>query len=743
MARTTYNSQNSGKTKPAKKKKKSGAKRVVGRVLIAVLVVVLLLISIIAGAVVGFVDNSMDLIANEYNLDFTSIIYYVDSESNQARELDRVHRAENRVWVDIENVSVNLPNAFIAIEDERFREHSGVDFKRTMGAFMQWMTGKDSYGGSTITQQLIKNITGDNDRSPTRKVQEIIRAFNLEKKMSKDQIIEMYMNTIYFGEGCHGIQTAANHYFNKNVSQLNLEECAALAAIVKAPSTYNPVKNPQNNKDRRHVILNKMVELEMISQEECDAAKSRELVLRVGATEKNAALNADVKSYFVDAVIEDVIADLMEKENLTESEATNRLYTGGFKIYSTYDPKVQNAIDDIYKSASNFPNSKVQSAMVVMDPYTGHIKGMAGGVGEKTVPRGLNRATQSKRQPGSSFKPVAVYAPAIEYNVVTPATLVNDAPLTIGDWSPKNSGGGYMGMMTVRRAIEKSQNIPAVKVMRELTPEKSYDFLTQKLGFTTLVDNETRNGKEITDKTLSSALGGLTDGVTVEEMTGAYATFVNSGMYNKPVTYTKVIDASGRVILENKVQNQRAMSKETAYLMTNMLSGVTARGTGTGAKVSGVFTAGKTGTTNSNKDRWFMGFTPNYVAGVWMGYDIPKSMSGSNFCTTIFRKVMTAAHEGIEEKTISAPSGVIKRTVCQETGKIASSACVSTVTDYFKDGTQPMKYCSPEEHIVEEVPPEGEGVIDGEASIPDDGSTQNEAATPGVEASESDVESAE
>ena len=739
MARTTYNNQNGGKRT---KKKKTKNKYLIRRIILGVLIVCLLMVSVLAGAIVGFVDNSMDLIAEEYNLDFTSIIYYVDEETNQAKELDRVHRNENRVWVDIEDMTENLPNAFIAIEDERFREHSGVDVKRTFGAFLQWMMGKDSYGGSTITQQLVKNITGDKDRSPTRKIQEIIRAMNLEKKMSKDQIIEMYMNTIYFGEGCHGVQVAANHYFSKKTADLTLEECASLAAIVKAPTTYNPVTNYENNKERRNVILNKMAELGMISEDERDAAKAKETALKVGGT-NDEEVNIDVKSYFVDAVVDDVIHDLMEKENLTESEATNKLYTSGFKIYSTYDPNVQNAIDKVYLNTSNFPNSSVQSAMVVMDPYTGHIKGMAGGVGKKTVARGLNRATQSKRQPGSAFKPVAVYAPAIEYNVVTPATLVNDVALTIGDWSPKNSGGGYMGMITVRTAVEKSRNIPAVKVLRELTPEKSFAFLTQKLGFTTLVENETRNGKQVSDKNLSTALGGITDGVTVEEMTAAYSAFINSGMYNKPVTYTKVIDSNGRVVLENKVQNKRAMSKQTAYLMTNVLSGVTTRGTGTGAKVANVFTAGKTGTTNSNKDRWFMGMTPNYVAGVWMGYDQPKSMSGSNFCTSVFKKVMTEIHKNVEEKTIQMPDGVIKRTICQDTGKIASDDCVSTVTDYFKEGTQPMKYCSPDEHIVEE-PTETDGdVIDGEATAPGDGSVQNGAATPGSEATESDSESEE
>ncbi len=739
------------KTGNKSKKKKGRAGKIIFRCFIAIVIVILLLASVILGALVGFVDNSMDLIAKEYNLDFTSFILYEDDSGNMV-ELDSVHRNENRIWVDIEDVCYHLPNAFIAIEDERFRDHGGVDIKRTLGAFSQWVMGRDSYGGSTITQQLIKNITGDNDRSPTRKVQEIVRAINLERKMSKDEIIEMYMNTIYFGEGCHGIQVAANHYLSKNVSELNLEECASLAAIVKAPTTYNPVSNYENNKERRDVILNKMAELNMITESERDEAKSKETEVKIGEI-TNDVKKEDIKSYFVDAVVKDVIRDLMKAENLTEGEATNRLYTGGFKIYSTYDPKVQEAIDKVYNDPKNFPNGQVQSAMMVMDPYTGHVKGMAGGRGEKTVARGLNRATQSVRQPGSAFKPVAVYAPAIEYGVVTPATLINDAPLKIGSWNPKNSGGGYKGMMTVRSAIEKSQNIPAIKVLRELTPERSFSFLTKKLGFTTLVENETRNGELVTDQTLSSALGGLTDGVTVAEMTAAYAPFVNSGMYNKPVTYTKVIDSNGMIVLENKVQNKRAMSEETAFLMANMLSGVTTRGTGTGAKIPDIFTAGKTGTTNSNKDRWFVGFTPNYVAGVWMGYDTPKAMSGSNYCTTIFKKVMTEIHEDVKVKTITQPSGVVRRTVCQATGKIASKNCSSTVTEYFKEGTQTMKYCSSQHSSENSETTESEGstttgnqggnVIDGNSTQSGGGNIKNEAATPGSEATESDDESAE
>lgn len=697
MAKNTY--KNGTEPVKNKKRKKKKGKKVFGRILIVLLIVFALVASVVAGAAVGFIDNSMDLIAEEYNLDFSSIIYYIDEESGQPVELDRLHRTENRVWVDIDKVPEHLVNAFIAIEDERFREHKGVDLKRTFGAFLQYITGNDSYGGSTITQQLIKNITGDKDRSPTRKIQEMVRAINLEKKMSKDQIIEMYMNTIYFGSGCHGVQTAANYYFSKDVQDLTLEQCASLAGIVKAPTTYNPSTNAENNKERQEVILTKMAKLGYISQKECDDAKAKNLNVKIGKNKQDAG-TSKIQSYFVDAVISDVVQDLMEKENLTEGEATNRLYTGGFKIYSTLDPKVQNAIDDVYQDLSNFPGgngNKPQSAMVVMDPYTGQIKGLAGGNGKKTVNRGFNMATQAKRQPGSAIKPLAVYAPAIEYNVVTPATIVNDSKLKIGDWEPKNSGGGYKGKLSVRRHLELSRNIPAVKVMRELTVDKAFDFMTKNLGFTTLVAGETRNGELITDKSLSMSLGGLTDGVTVEEMTAAYATFVNAGKYNTPTTYTKVIDANGKIVLEKKVKDKRAMSAQTAFIMQNMLTGVIKSGTGTSASLGSIYAGGKTGTTNSNKDRWFVGFTPNYVAGVWMGYEIPKAMSGGNVCPTIWKKVMQVIHEGETIKTIEEPKGLVKRTVCQNSGRVASSFCSTTRVDYFKEGTQPMKYCSSHE----------------------------------------------
>lgn len=731
MATRTYKRGTTPENKKKKGKKRTKISAVFKRILVVLFVILALVASVVAGAFVGFVDNSMDLIAEENNLDFSSIIYYIDKDSNQPVELERLHRTENRIWVDIADIPENLTNAFISIEDERFRQHSGVDLKRTFGAFLGYITGNDSYGGSTITQQLVKNITGDKDRSPTRKIQEMIRAINLERKMSKDQIIEMYMNTIYFGGGCHGVQTAANYYFSKDVKDLTLEQCASLAGIVKAPTTYNPATNYENNKARQEVILNQMAKQGYISQQECDSAITKDLNIKVGKSQQNES-TSKVQSYFVDAVISDVVEDLMEKENLTEGDATNRLYTGGFKIYSTIDPKVQNAIDEVYQNMSNFPGSagnKPQSAMVVMDPYTGHIKGMAGGNGKKTVNRGFNMATQAKRQPGSSIKPLAVYAPAIEYNVITAATLVNDAPLKIGNWEPKNSGGGYKGKLTVRRNIELSRNIPAVKVMRELTVDKAFDFMTEKLGFTTLVAGEKRNGQElITDKSLSMALGGLTDGVTVEEMTAAYATFVNAGQYNEPTTYTKVIDSSGKVVLEKKLKNKRAMSAETAYIMQNMLTGVVKSGTGTSASLGDIYAGGKTGTTNSNKDRWFMGFTPNYVGGVWMGYEIPKPMSGGNACPGIWKAVMKKIHEGETIKTIEKPDGVVSRTICQISGRVSSKSCGTTRVEYFKEGTQPMKYCS--SHAM------GGAISDGNEIVVPEQTNPSGTPKPGTDAGE-------
>lgn len=732
------------KTRPKKKKPSIG--KVLKKIVFVLCIVVVLLASVIAGAAFGFIDNSTDLIAQEYNLELASIVYYMD-ENGQAVEYDRMHADQNRIWVDLENTPEMLSKAFIAIEDERFMEHHGVDWKRTASAVIGYLfKGNDSHGGSTITQQLIKNITGDNERSPIRKIQEIVRALNLEKKMSKDEIIEMYMNTIYLGQGCHGVQTASNIYYSKDVSKLSLAECASIAGITQYPSKYDPLINYEAHKNKQELVLAKMLELGYISQEEHDAAVNEPLKLIKGTAKVE---SSNIQSYYTDQIIIDVMNDLMTKNKMTESDATKALFKGGLKIYANVDPKVQSAMESVFTNEKNFPGSgenKPQSAMVVMDPYTGQVKGIVGGRGEKIGNRVLNRATQTLRQPGSTIKPLAVYAPGIEYGVITPATVVHDSPLTIGNWTPQNADGSFMGPITARVALEKSRNLAAVRVLDKVGVDRSFDFMTKKLGFTTLVSSEKRADGEVhTDKYLSSlGLGGLTDGVSVLEMTAAYSSFVNSGIYTTPTTYTKVVDANGRVILENKPQTVRAMSETTAYSMVQMMTGVVTYGTAAGTAPAGIFAGGKTGTSDDYVDRWFAGFTPNYVGVVWFGYDSPKSTSGMGSPSpNVWKQVMTTIHKGETIKTIPVPDGMVARTICQESGRIASDTCTNLRTEYFKSGTQPNSFCSshgeditPEDEIDETIENEDAGLNEtapgsGTHNPPAEGESANPTISPG------------
>lgn len=689
--------------KPTQKKRKKGG--TLKRIFLVILIIAVVMTSVVAGAFLGFVDNSTDLIAREYNLDFSSMIYYIDEETNEPKEIDRLYSEQNRIWVDIENTPPLLRDAFVAIEDERFDSHNGVDWKRTFSAVITYFfKGNKSHGGSTITQQLIKNVTGEDERSPIRKVQEIIRALNLEKKMSKDDIIEMYMNTIYLGQGCHGVQAASNVYFSKDVSELTLAECASIAGITQYPSKYDPILNYEEHKKKQELVLDKMLELGYITEEECTSAKAEELKLIKGTAKTD---GTKIQSYFIDQVVIDVMNDLMTKRHMSESAATKLLFKGGLKIYTTMDPKVQESMEKVFTNNANFPGANgengPQSAMIVIDPYTGHIKGVVGGRGEKTGNRVLNRATQTIRQPGSAIKPVSVYAPAIEYGVITPATIVDDSPLKIGDWSVRNADGNFMGKITARVALEKSRNVPVVRILDKMGVDKSFDFLTNNLGFTTLVSSEKRADGEIySDKYYSClGLGGLTDGISVKELAAAYCSFVNSGIYTKPISYTKVIDSSGKIILENKPESHQAMSKETAYSVANMMTGVITSGTGTGARLANpaIMAGGKTGTTTNDVDRWFAGFTPNYVGVVWFGYDIPKNMSGlGNPCVSNWKKVMDLIHIEEEIDTIVIPNNSVSTRVCQISGKIATGKCTNTRYDYFKSGTQPVSFCTSHEN---------------------------------------------
>lgn len=673
------------------KKKKSGKKNVfLAKLRVAVIILVCVLVVVCLGVGAGMYAavaqeiDDLDFEGIAYN--FSSIVYANDADGN-AIEVEYLHDDGNREWIDPELIPDVAREAAVAIEDERFYKHQGVDIKRTAGAVLGWVkskiTGKaPTYGGSTITQQVIKNITQEKDRTVTRKVKEMMRAIAFERRFTKDEILSTYLNIAYFGNQCYGIEAASKMYFSKNALELTLPEAAMIVGITQAPTRYDPFRNPESSKEKRDLVLMKMYELEKISEEEYNAAVSSGL----GVNDSRRSLGGLVYSYFVDQVINDVIADLQNEKGYSQTFATQQIFGGGLKIYTTMDPIVQDSIESIYENKANFGGA--QSAMVVMDPYTGEIKGMAGGVGVKNESRGLNRATQSRRQAGSSVKPLSVYAPSLENKKITAATIITDSPITIGDWSPKNSYTGFKGDMSVRRAIEISANIPAVKTLQTLGIENSYKFMTQKLGFTTLTEN---------DKNLSAlGLGGMSYGVSPKEMAAAYAVFPNKGVYITPHTYTKVLDGSGKVLLEKKPTSTRALSEANAFIMTSFLKDVVngSAGTGRSARFSGMTSYGKTGTSNDNKDKWFCGFTPYYVGAVWYGYDTDRSVGGTNIATQVWRKVMEKIHNGMPEKSIDQPDSVTAVSVCQLTGKLSSSGCGHAKTEYFAKGTLPTKYCN-------------------------------------------------
>lgn len=612
-----------------------------------------------------------------FDMRLSSTIYYADKYGNLV-EYEQFKSSEKRIWVDIENVPKDMQHAFVSIEDERFYSHGGVDLKRTLGAAINvFIKGDSSYGGSSITQQLVKNITKDNERTSARKLREITRAIVLESKMDKDQILEMYMNSIYLSQGVHGVQAAANVYFGKNVSELSLAECACIAGITQYPTTYDPIVNPKNNKKKQLVVLGKMLELGYINNEQYNKAASEELKFK-DPGEFTDEFTDDQRSYFADYIFEQAKADLMKEFDYTEQFAEDLLCNGGLKIYSTVDLKIQKLMEDYYEDDSNFPSlgasEPPQSAMVVMEPSTGEIKGMVGGIGEKDGLRVLNRASMSKRQPGSSIKPIAVYAPALEENVINLSSYIGNAPLKIGSWTPKNSNGKYATYVPVKTAVAWSYNIPAINTLEELGIDVSFDYMKNKLHIDSIVDSVTRNGKEYSDKNLSSlALGGLTDGVTPLEMTAAYSTLANGGVYIEPTSYTKIYDRNGRLFYEKKQHKNKVFSEETAFLMHQLLFGVTSQGTAAGSKIGENDTCGKTGTTDNNKDKWFMGYTPHYCAGVWFGFDKPRVIStGTNPSITIWKNIMQKIHEDLKGETFDVPDGIVKAKVCPYTGMYES-----------------------------------------------------------------------
>ncbi len=700
-------------TKKKIKKPLSKKKIILGTIAAIVLAFV---VWILVGVDFGFISS-----VDKLSLNLMSVVYGRD-DKGEFTEFEYISSGEKRVWASYDEISEDYKDAFVAIEDERFYKHHGIDIKRTTGAVLNELFGKSTYGGSTITQQLVKNITGDKERSYVRKFREIIRALVLETKLSKDEILEMYMNSIYLGEGCYGVEAASNFYFGKSADELSLAQCACIAGITQYPSKFDPLLDPEANKDKQILVLSKMLEHEYITQEEYNEAVAEELDFS-NAGKKKVLSN---QSYFVDQVIEDVIADLQSEKGYSETVATQMVYGGGLKIYSTVNPKVQNAMEEVFENEANYPKTsgdvKPEAAMVVSDVTTGEVVGIIGGRGEKTQDRVLNRATHTNRQPGSSIKPVAVYAPALDTGVITNATVINDEAVSYGSWSPKNYYDGFYGNMTVRRAVELSSNIPAVKVLDDLGVSRSYDYMKNRLHFSTVVDGEKKGNKVYTDKNLSSlALGGLTNGLKVIELNAAYNTIANSGIYMEPITYLKVLDAEDKVILEKDQKVNSAFREDTAYLTTQLLKSVVDYGTGVGAKISGMDTCGKTGTTDDDYDRWFAGYTPYYTGTVWFGYDTPKTVvvSGANPALTLWKKVMTKVHSGLASKTFTRPSNVQSAYICTESGELAGEECKS-VLEYFAKGKAPSGYCDGTKHKVEEEEnTEGEEGMEGEENTGD------------------------
>ena len=620
-----------------------------------------------------------------FTLDQTSVIYYEDPKTGQDVVLRKLYGGANRTWVKYEDIPKNLIHACIAIEDKRFEDHQGVDWVTTLKACVKMFLGRGEAGGSTITQQLVKNITGRDEVTVRRKLVEIFSALELEKKYTKKQIMELYLNVIALGENCEGVESASQVYFGKSVSELDLAECAALIGITNNPSIYDPYINADKNKERQVIILDQMLEQKYIMQEQHDTAVAEELVLHNASGE--ASGDEDYYSYFEDQVINDVVRDLSEKTGYDQTIVRKMLMTGGYKIYSTLNPDVQAAVEEVYQNLDNIPNTassqQLQSGIVIIDNKTGDVVAVAGGVGEKQGSLILNRATQSYLSPGSTIKPVSVYAPALELGLITPATVMDDTPYSFTDarhW-PKNSDSIYRGLMNINEAVGLSINTIPVKLVAQMTPEYSFEFAKEKMGLSTLVSSYVNAaGDTFSDVDLAPlAMGGLTRGVTVKAMAQAYATFANEGVYREARTYTKVVDSDGKVVLDNTQQSHVAMKDMTAWYITYMLENTVESGTGTAAQIANMTVAGKTGTTTSDFDRWFAGYTPYYTGVVWCGYDDPEEVvltdSSTNPAIVLWQKVMEQVHDGLPNKEFNKPTNVVECTVCRDSGLLMTDAC--------------------------------------------------------------------
>ncbi len=646
--------------------------------------------------------NSSDIVENIKNLEInmTSIIYVKD-KNGKWQEYQRLHGNENRIWVPIENVPQNLIDAFVSIEDERFYTHTGVDWKRTTGAFLNSIPGVELYstrqGGSTITQQLIKNLTDDKEKSATRKLREITRALSIEKMLSKDEILEAYLNTISLGSDICGVQVASNYYFNKDVSELSLVECAALAAITKNPSLYNPDRYPEKNKERRLNVLKKMLELGKITMQEYGDNYDKDIVI-----DKSQESNFEIpiNNYFVDTLIDQIIEEFAEKYKCSSETASSMLYNGGYKIYSSLNTDVQDIMEDIYGNVNKYFSQRsklnkskhVESAMTIMD-YSGHIVGLVGGTGKKTINRGINFAT-SPRQPGSTMKPLGVYSQLIDKGTINYSSIYTDTPLDNyygnGKKGPKEWYGYYAGKMTVKDALEHSVNtIPCWLLRDQLGIDTSFNFLREKYHLTYL-------NKE--DKNLSSlALGGCSRGITTVQSAAAYAVFGNGGKYHQPKTYYKVVKAgNNETILKDDSSGTQIIKSTSATVMNRLLQNVVYGRRGTGTSIAGfskMKAYAKTGTTSEQNDLWMVAGSPYYIGSVWFGFDKKEYVNNSNSAANIWKDVMTKVHKDLEEKDFEYDEEVVEEFYCPYTGYLSGAGC-QRVKGYYVPGYVPTAKCN-------------------------------------------------
>ena len=771
--------------------------------LIRVLFVILITICVVIGctgigAFRGIIDNAPDVNDIDISpLGYATFLY--DGDGNQLRKLTAP--SSNRLPVSIDQIPVDLQHAVVAIEDERFYEHNGIDVRGILRAFVKNLSsGNLSEGASTITQQLLKNnvFTNWTQESTwlerfTRKIQEQYLAVEIEKKINdKNVILENYLNTINLGAGTYGVQAAARKYFNKDVWNLNLSECTTLAGITQNPTQYNPIEHPEANAKRRKEVLDHMIDQGYITQEQYDQVINDDVYSEIQAAQVlNEETDNTVYSYFEDELIDQVINDLMNIKGYTRTQAQNLVYSGGLSIYTTQDASIQKILDEEYADPSNYPDyvqyaldyaltvqnpdgeeinyskemlrlyfqnenpefdllfdsqeegqsyvdrykeavladggtvvaervsfaPQPQSSMSVIDQHTGYVKAIIGGRGEKTASLTLNRATDTTRQPGSTFKVLSTYAPALNEKGMTLATTFEDEPYNYPDGSPVNNASkSYGGTTTIRQAIQNSINVVAVKCLEEVTPELGLQYL-DNFGFTTLAHgteaDRDADGTVWTDANLPMALGGLTHGVTNVELCAAYAAIANNGNYIEPIYYTKILDHNGNVLIEKNSAGRSVIKESTAWLLTSAMEDVVNKGTGTACQLDNMTVAGKTGTTDAYNDLWFVGYTPYYTCAVWSGFDNNEKLpeDARNFHKNLWKKVMTRIHEGLPDKDFDMPASVEKISICEETGLLPRAGC-PVITEYFDIGDVPTDYCDQhfyesddtmEEHTTEEA----------------------------------------